>query len=873
MNKFKFFYFTVFFLLLFSFLKAANTPKLTKVPGWVTALELPVNSKVNERKITEGFYYLLSSRQINIQTEETYAHYAVKVVNNVGVQNASEINISFDPAYETISFHFIRIKRNDEVINKYKEKEFKVIQREDNLESKIYDGSLTAYLSLSDIRLGDIIEYSYTIKGRNPIFNNKYFTTFDMAYSSPVAIIYNKIVSPSNRKLNFKTLGKLDIKPVITTQNNLISYEWKTNCNEPLDFEENVPTTYNPFPIVDITEYNSWEEVVNWGTAIYQFNSPISKKLKNRIEELTKDKASIDDKIVAIFRFVQNEIRYMGFEIGVNSHQPHEPNKVFENRFGDCKDKAYLFCRMLKEIGVNAYPNLVNTYTMANVTNVLPSPGHFNHVTVCVELNNLTYWLDPTSSHQGGNLNSIQYVNYGYTLVIKPGMKELTKINLTNALRKITTKEIFTYKNLETPIDLVVTTRYEGVEADDARYKFETNSKADIEKSYIDFYSRLYKTTNLIGEINVKDDIENNVFITFEQYELPEMQIEEGGQKQLQIYHDALLGNLTIPKSIKRDYPYAINNPYHYIQKIIIKMPEHWNFSPENSNISNDYFDYNYNTYFGEDENSFELNYEFKTKTNEVSVLGMNAYVKDLEEVNKFNIYQVILTDTKNTTSENVATQSNSTGLMVAIALIILVLSIFLLNKLYKFDVKPLYPDHNMEIGGWLVLSLIGVLVAPFIGLFNLFKGEYFGISILTFFTSGSTYSPLAGIFVVLEMICLIVMISFQVLLIILFVKKRSSLPRLIIINYIGVAAFYLMEIIFLNVINPSDSSILNEIYGAFAKVLISGAIWIPYYLKSERVKETFVVTYYLENEYKEETAEALSNQDLQEKGNSDNIT
>jgi hypothetical protein len=97
------------------------------------------------------------------------------VVNNVGVQNASEINISFDPAYETISFHFIRIIRNGEIINKYKEKEIKVIQREDNLESKIYDGSLTAYLSLSDIRLGDIIEYSYTIKGRNPIFNNKYF--------------------------------------------------------------------------------------------------------------------------------------------------------------------------------------------------------------------------------------------------------------------------------------------------------------------------------------------------------------------------------------------------------------------------------------------------------------------------------------------------------------------------------------------------------------------------------------------------------------------------------------------------------------------------------------------------------------------------
>ncbi len=846
--------FFIFLFLGFSKAEAANAPKLAKTPAWASQLELPLSISVNERKIVDGYYYLISSSQMNVATEEIYVNYAIKVQNKAGIQNTSEISINYDPAYQSAVFHFVHVIRGKEKLNKYNQKEVKVIQREDNLESKIYDGSLTAHLSLADIRVGDIIEYAYTIKGRNPVFKGKFFTSLDMAYSAPVSLIYNKIVAPTNRKLNYKTIGEGSFKPNISSNNGFTSYEWQVNCNNPLDAEENVPSHYNPYPFIDVTEYNSWEEVVNWAIPLYNENKPLAKKLKDKTSELTKDKLAVEEQIVAVFRFIQNEVRYMGFEVGVNSHKPHSPNLVFENRFGDCKDKAYLFCSMLKEIGVKAYPNLVNTYFKANVKNELPSPWHFNHVTVCVELNGNSFYLDPTGSHQGGTLRTIQYPDYGYTLLIKPGTKGLTSIKNSNALKRTTLKEIFTYKSLTAPVELVVTTRYEGVDADDARYRFETNSEADIEKEYIDYYTNLYKTVNIIGNINTKDDLENNVFATYERYDLPDILITETGQKKLQIFPDALLGNINIPKTTKRKYPYKLVSPYEYIQQIIIKHPGDWFTVKERKNINNSCFGYFFNSQNGEEPNSFELVYGFKTLKEEVSVEEMNGYTKDLEEVKKYNLFEVTIPDATTLTTP----ESRSSAVMAVIALVVASLCAFFANKLYSYDERPHYPNYGNPIGGWLLLSAIGLILAPILNIIAFYKADYFNISILDFISNplAPIYNPLMAAFLLFEMIFFIVIISFQILILILFTQRRSTVPKFVVLCYILLLGLGFWEIVFLNLFvpNPTDNPMVKQAYYTLGGTAISAIIWIPYYLKSVRVKETFVTTYYMENELTDET-------------------
>ena len=147
---------------------------------------------------------------------------------------------------------------------------------------------------------------------------------------------------------------------------------------------------------------------------------PICRK---RFPEWEKTYQSPEDRMAAALAFVQDEIRYMGIEVGPNSHEPNDPSLVFERRFGDCKDKAYLFCTILQAMNINACEALVHTENMGVIADWLPSPYDFDHVVAHVRLNGKTYWLDPTEVHQGGSIDNRFFLTMAVACWFVPAQK------------------------------------------------------------------------------------------------------------------------------------------------------------------------------------------------------------------------------------------------------------------------------------------------------------------------------------------------------------------------------------------------------------------------------------------------------------------
>ncbi|MGC1477716.1 MAG: transglutaminase-like domain-containing protein, partial [Terriglobales bacterium] len=90
-------------------------------------------------------------------------------------------------------------------------------------------------------------------------------------------------------------------------------------------------------------------------------------------------------KMQAIAEFVQHDIRYVAIELGIGGWQPHAAPDVFSHRYGDCKDKATLMHTMLREIGVDSYPVVINMRRGA-VTRETPAHNGFNHAILAIKL-------------------------------------------------------------------------------------------------------------------------------------------------------------------------------------------------------------------------------------------------------------------------------------------------------------------------------------------------------------------------------------------------------------------------------------------------------------------------------------------------------
>ena len=110
-----------------------------------------------------------------------------------------------------------------------------------------------------------------------------------------------------------------------------------------------------------------------------------------------------------------------GLEIGANTHRPHPPADVFDQRFGDCKDKALLLSMILQQEDIPAYVALINTDTRSHLTNVAPSPEAFDHAIVAIRRPDGKYdFIHPTITCQRGPFSQLFIPAYGYGLVFTP---------------------------------------------------------------------------------------------------------------------------------------------------------------------------------------------------------------------------------------------------------------------------------------------------------------------------------------------------------------------------------------------------------------------------------------------------------------------
>ncbi|HEX5055649.1 MAG TPA: DUF3857 and transglutaminase domain-containing protein [Gammaproteobacteria bacterium] len=618
-------------------------------PDWVLPKEAPTDFTVPDQ-ITQGIYHLLVDTQVHVPESgepEYFYHFARHLVNLTGVKQASQIQIDYNPEYQSPRLHEVAVWREGKRIDKLDTARITLVNSEKDLDQMLYSGEQTLHILLDDIRAGDTLEYSYTLKGYNPIYDGVF--AFDHYTDWPVPVeelsisVYWQKSQPLYNRISDKAA-----KMRIVAEEKGIRYIVEKSGIDAVMKEEDTPGWFEPYGLVRFSESADWQDIADWARPLMEegvASGPEIQKIANDIERKAVDRPH---RIAQALQYVQGEIRYYGIEIGENSHRPLSAEQTLARRYGDCKDKAVLLLSILRALGIEAYAALVNSQLRRGVGDALPAINLFNHVIVSVIYDGKVYWLDPSREYQYGNLSLIHQPDYGYALVLKPGANALT--DARPQYQAYSGNELHESFDLtagpQAPALYTAHTVVMGLNAEKLRRTLAGSNQNNAQKDYLNFYKRFYPSIQPLQPAAFKDRPELNEMEVDEKYSIQNIwEQNPRDKKHFAWFHaHAIMPYLKTVDPEQRQQPLALEHPVNIHQLIEVNLQDYrWDFENEDFSEGNPFFSFSKSVRFIPASRKLLIEYNYTSKMDFVAPVNLKYYLEAIDAVREQSRYGILI--------------------------------------------------------------------------------------------------------------------------------------------------------------------------------------------------------------------------------------
>jgi len=228
-------------------------------------------------------------RQYNVRADgsDSYEHSVVKITSTGGVDEYSEINLDVDPSYETLDLHSIKVIRDGHANDQRRTARITALPQETELRERIYNGRYNINVLLSDVRVGDIIDYDYTVHSRELIFPGQFSTRLDIGWSIPMHWQRMRILSPAARELFYRVTDQQKI-PAPTLRGNVREFEWEWHDLTATPADDDRPRWHNAWPYLQVSTSRNWAEVADKAAQLFVVDEPSSAELLNVVADIRK---------------------------------------------------------------------------------------------------------------------------------------------------------------------------------------------------------------------------------------------------------------------------------------------------------------------------------------------------------------------------------------------------------------------------------------------------------------------------------------------------------------------------------------------------------------------------------------------------------
>lgn len=179
----------------------------------------------------------------------------------------------------------------------------------------------------------------------------------------------NTLIAPLDYEFHFQS-ENIESEPAVSQINGKRKYEWIIKDLKPIIPERHSPHSSEILPKIAIApaiiSYENWKgSFSDWnkyGKFSYDLNKDrdaLSNETKKKIISLTEVAASDEDKIKILYKYLQENTRYVSIQLGIGGYQTFDANYVERNKYGDCKALTNFMKAMLRHIEIPAHTAII----------------------------------------------------------------------------------------------------------------------------------------------------------------------------------------------------------------------------------------------------------------------------------------------------------------------------------------------------------------------------------------------------------------------------------------------------------------------------------------------------------------------------------
>jgi hypothetical protein len=300
------------------------------------------------------------------------------------------------------------------------------------------------------------------------------------------------VVSDIDYQVRYKALN-LTAAPTTSEANGKRTITWQLDNFASLQGEPFAPSVSQILPAVIIAPSNfemagykgnldSWQ---NFGLFLNQLianRDVLPDNVKQKVKELVANKTNFNDKVSALYNYLQQNSHYISIQLGIGGFQPFDANFVATKKYGDCKALSNFMKALLTEAGIKSHYCIVKA-GKGEQRKFLPDfpSNQFNHVITCAVEGKDTLWLECTSQTEVMGYNG-SFTNNRYALLLDADGGKLVKTPNYNFKDNVLQRNITADLDDEGNVALHCNNYYSANEQDKLYHYLNDASKTDLQE-------------------------------------------------------------------------------------------------------------------------------------------------------------------------------------------------------------------------------------------------------------------------------------------------------------------------------------------------------------------------------------------------------